>query len=575
MSRRLLTLVALFGVVAAACTSGGARPPATAPPSASPGATTGAGLETLPESDPMVKVACGLPDEWLIRIARGYRSDRSAELQILPEEPNFVGAGLPHVGPWDYTSEVPMFFYGPGFIKPLGVVDQNATSADIAPTWARLLGFDAFEAPDGEPITDVLVPPEERSGPPKLIVTVIWDGAGRSVLREWEGHAPNLERLVSHGAWIERAQVGSSPTSSAQIHATIGTGAFPRTHGIVGHSMRIDGRIVNPWAWGARHFLVPTLADSYDLEMGNEPLVGMLGTVAIQLGLIGHGSMLEGADQDLVVLRESPQALTLGAEGVRWNLEEPLTNWFRYPAYANGLRPELADLFPEYDRLDGVVDGAWRGHVLDEDVIQGGFKTPARIPYQTNLIEAVIEREGFGRDDVPDLLFVNYTLIDQIGHIFTLNSEEMRDSIETQDRFLPVLIAALNRLVGEGEWALLITADHGATPDPLVSGAFQISAERLHQGIQEAFDGDGDDVPVAEQVKQTEIFLNTAELEEHGFTLDDVARHVMGLTQEELAIPDVSRISDPGARVFEAAFPASIIPGLPCLPEELRAPPAT
>lgn len=557
-------------MVAASCTGEPPDPNGGSPtlPSSAPSPS----VDLLPADDPMARVACGLPEPWVNRIARGYRADRSAELQILPEEFSYVGAGLPHVGPWAFTSEVPMFFYGPGHIKPLGVVNRRATSADIAPTWARLLGFDGFQTPDGEAITDVLVPAEERGGPPKLIVTVIWDGAGRNVLEEWPEAWGELDRLRSQGAWIDRAEVGSSPTSSAQIHATLGTGTFPRTHGIVGHSLRVDGAIVSPWKEGAKYFLRPTLADVYDEAMGNEPKVAILGTVAIQLGLIGHGSQWPGGDRDLVVLREAKNAATLGAEGVAWNLAEPYTEWYEFPSYANDL-PPLSGYFPEYDRLDGSVDGAWRGHALDDEVIQGGFQTPARIPYQTELIETVIDREGLGADDVPDLLFINYKLIDQIGHIFSMNSDEMRDSLQTQDAYLPALVDALDRLVGEGEWAMVMTADHGSSPAPEISGGFQISAEKLHKAIQETFDLDGDDVPVVGQVKQTEIFLNVGELEEQGHTIADVAERVMELTQQELTIPDVSIVSDPEATVFRAAFPADILPRLPCVSAELRGTP--
>lgn len=514
-------------------------------------------------SGPMARVACGLPRPWLLRMQRGYRPDRSAEIQVVPQRPNFIGAGLPHVGPWDYTSHVPLFWYGPGYIKPIGSVPRPVTSADIAPTQARLLDFD-FPAPDGEPMREGLVPAEDRTSPPRLIVFVNWDGAGRNVLAEWPESWRNLRRLRPRGAWYENAFVGSSPTSSAQIHGTFGTGAFPRSHGLVGHSMRVEGDIVSPWKTGPDLLRKPTLADLYDVEMDNRPLVGALGTVAIQLGMLGHGTQWEGGDRDLVVLREPGRAETLGAEGPAWNLPEHLEGLYRFPRYANDL-PPLSSYHRQVDTADGRRDGKWRGHDFGEEMLMGGFQTPARIPYQSRLIEEVIERERFGADDVPDLLFVNFKLIDQIGHMFSLNSREMKDSVRAQDRYLPVLIDFLDEHVGEGRWVLTVTADHGSTPDPDVSGAFRISAQRLHAAIQEAFDGDQDEVAVVDQVKPTEIFINVKELEEHGGTLTQVSRHIMGLTQQETAIPG-EPVPAPSNRVFQAAFPASTLRSLPCLP---------
>jgi len=544
----------------AACT--GSRAVTSAPP----GPSRTAGPTLLRPNDPLVELVCNLPPRWVRRIARGYHPERSGEIQILPKAPNFVGDGLPHVGPWDYTSRVPMLWYGPGFIKPLGVVEQHATSADIAPTWARLLETD-FPAPQGRPITDVLVPPDERRGPPRLIVTLVWDGAGRNVLDQWPDEWPNLRSLIPQGAWIEDAEVGSSPTSSAQIHATIGTGAFPETHGVVGHSLRVDGRIVSPWARGPSILLRPTLSDLYAEAVDDRAVTGMLGTVAIQLGMLGQGAAWRGNERALAVLREAPNAETLGAEGPAWNLSDLLRQWYRFPGYANDL-PALATYFAELDAGDGATDGRWRGHALGDEVIEGGFQSPARIPYQTRLVEEIIAREGFGTDDVPDLLCLNYKVIDQVGHIFSMNSPEMRDTLRTQDEYLPVLIDVLNREVGEGRWAMLVTADHGSTPDPQVSGAFQISAGKLALAIDDTF-GSGDGTSVVEKVKQTELFIDREALATAGASLREVADFVMTLTQSDLASEGVSFVTDPSASVFEAAFPSDILPSLPCAVEDV------
>ena len=55
---------------------------------------------------------------------------------------------------------------------------------------------------------------------------------------------------MSQGTDFVHATVGSSPTSTAQDHATIGTGAFPDHHGIVGHHFRVGGKLTSPWANG-------------------------------------------------------------------------------------------------------------------------------------------------------------------------------------------------------------------------------------------------------------------------------------------------------------------------------------
>ena len=551
-------------LLAIACNGDGGRvqeEPETTPPASNGGsqaAPTGFAQET----------ACGLPGQWLLRIWHGYSPERSADIQILPRVPNFVGSGLPHVGPWDFTSDVPMFWYGPGYIKPVGPVQEPVTSADIVGTLDHLLDS-SFEPADGEPMLDGLVPAEERPEPPALAIVMIWDGAGRNVLEQWPDAWPYLESLRSRGAWYEHAEVGSSPTSSAQIHATIGTGAFPRNHGVVGHSIRIDGQLVSPWKNGGRELLLETFADHYDLEHGNEPVVGESGTVPIQLGMMSRGALVEGADKDIAVLRTPGNATTLGAEGVEWNIPEGFDQWYQYADYANEL-PLLSTYFDDVDldAGDGARDGMWHGHPFKEsDELLDGFHTPARVPYQTRLIEEMITREGFGADETPDLLFINYKLIDTLGHLYGIEDPTMRDAVAAQDESLSELVGFLDEKVGQGRWVMLVTADHGSLMSAEATGAFQISAEELHSAIAERFDTDGDEVPVIEQVKQTEIFMNVAELEEQGHTLEDVSRFITGIRQRDVPIPGLT-VPSPNAKVFQAAFPARALVDLPCLPAE-------
>lgn len=569
-SRQLAPLVLAVSMLAAACTSVGTAERSGTPEASRTGpgpSGTGNGIPTKGSPVPAVEprsleaLACSLPHEWLLRTWRGYRPDRSAEIQILPIEPNYVGSGLPHVGPWPYAQDVPMFWYGPGLVAPAGVVDRPVTLAGIAPTQAAMLDF-PFRAADGSPMTEALLP---DAGPPRLLITMIWDAAGLNVLERWSEDWPYLRSLIPDGTWYERATVGSSPTSTAQTHATIGTGAFPDHHGIVAHRLRIGGGLTTPWAQGPAYLVAPTLADLYDRAMGNRPVVGELGTVSIHLGMLGHGSMWGGGDRDIAAVREVVGAETLGAEGFEWNLTPALEPYYRLPGYLNDV-PGFEEDVRAVDAQDGRIDDRWRGNSFDQ--LLSGFDTPARIPYQTRVLEEMVKREGFGRDDVPDLLFVNYKMIDYISHVWTVNSPEMKDAVRAQDESLKELVDFLNREVGEGQWALVLTADHGSIPDPEVSGAFQISSTPIVSGINSTFDHDGDQTRIVELVQPTQIFVNTDELRQNGYTLADVSEWIMGLTQADAAAPGVA--VDPATAdepVFQAAFPSEIMRKLPCLPE--------
>ena len=159
--------------------------------------------------------------------------------------------------------------------------------------------------------------------------------------------------------------------------------------------------------------------------------------MSIHLGMLGHGSMWGGGDQDVAVIRELVGAETLGAEGFEWNLTPALQPYYRFPDYLDEVGGFERDV-REVDAADGQIDGRWREN--DIQTLLGGFDTPARIPYQTRVLTELIEREGFGADDVPDLLFVNFKMIDYISHVWTVNSPEMQDAVRAQDEQLEVLV---------------------------------------------------------------------------------------------------------------------------------------
>lgn len=377
LRHRSVALLAALIVLATACTQDAAQAPdpTASPPAGSPTAESTVSDDPVatPElaTGSLAELACSLPHEWLLRTWRGHRADRGAELQILPIEPNFVGSGLPHVGPWSYAQDVPMFWYGPDHIAPVGVVNRPVTLAGIAPTQGELLGF-PFPTPDGSPMREAIAGNDSL---PKLIVTIVWDAAGDNVLDRWPNDWPYLESLIPQGAWYERASLGSTPTSTAQIHATIGTGTFPDDHGIVGHRMRVGGQLTTPWRDGPAYLIDPTLADLYDTAMGNEPVVGELGTVAIHLGMLGHGSMWGGGDQDIAALREVVGAETLGAEGFEWNLTPVLQPYYRFPDYLNDV-PGFEQDVRIVDAADGMIDGRWRTNDMAPSC-QGSTRLPA------------------------------------------------------------------------------------------------------------------------------------------------------------------------------------------------------
>jgi hypothetical protein len=556
MRRRRLAALLCLSIVTGACSS-----------EAAPGAPTPAGPASRSPNSPALRTgpfvdqACSLREELLLRVWRGYRPDRSGDIQLLAQEPNYVGGGFSHSGPWDHLQEVPMFLYGPGFVEP-GRYRRPVTLADVAPTQGELVKF-PFAAPDGRPMREALVPSAERE-PPRLVVTLVWDSAGIDVLGAWPDEWPYLASLLPKGAWYPRATVGASPSNTPTGHATLGTGGFPRSNGFIDEFVRQHGEMVKPNVNGPALLLLPTFADLYDAAMDNEPIVGGIVSLAAHAMMMSHGSLWSGGDRDIAVMREVEDAPTGGAETVRWNLTRSMAPYYELPPYANRLG-SIDSFVQGLDREDGRLDGRWR----DNDIasLLGGFNTPARTPFQTRLIKEVIQREGFGADRVPDLLYLNYKAIDVVGHLVAAEGIEMSDAVRYQDEALRDLVGLLNREVGKGEWVILLTADHGTQRDPARTGAFTVNVGTIEAALTARFDDDDDDTPVLQYVRHTQIWLDRRELAENGYTLAEVATFLGGLTKAQLL--GGGQTIPPGQeddRVFEAVFPSEILDRLPCLP---------
>jgi hypothetical protein len=558
---RRVTAVVGFALLAAACTSDAA--PVTEPSATeSGGPSQGTVAITVEPPTPglLERAACSLPHEQLLRVWRGTDPERSGQIVFVPDEPNFVGTNFPHSGPWDYLQDVPLFWYGPGIVPAVGRVDRPVTVADVAPTQAELLGFD-FEALDGSALPEI----PGRALPPPLIVTLVWDAGGDSVLDSFPNDWPVLASLIDDGVWYEHATVGSSPSITPATHATLGTGAFPMRTGQTDAEFRLGDELVRAGELGPVLLMEPTLADLYDRAMGNEPLVGALVSVTWHLNMASHGSLWGGGDQDLAVLRVPTAAENEGAEGTTWNLQGRYQPFYDFPTYVNDL-PELSAYTEAVDRGDGALDGRWLDNSIEE--FEQGWATPARIPYQSRMIEEVIEREDFGDDDVPDLLFINFKAIDHVSHFWGADSPEMQDTLRTQDADLGRFVDFLDREVGRGRWALVLTADHGAQYDPANSGAFQVPPPELERDLNAAFPS-VTDTSVFEAVRTSQIYVNEPPMRQSGYSLEQIASFVLNYSKGEghvdgpEAVPESER-DDP---IFAAAFPISILPNLGCLPE--------
>lgn len=456
--------------------------------------------------------ACDIDVAILERMWNGYVPNRSGDMISVEHMPNQYSTR--HSSPWPYHQNVPLVLYGPGFIRSGRAVDRSVTLADLAPTYAKLLGFDEFPQRDGRVLQEALKPERKRNGVPKLIFTLVWDGGGDNVLERWPDDWPELAAFRGRGTEYTEATVGSTPSITPAIHATIGTGSFPHTHGITDTRMRVKGKMIDPWEHTSPERLrSKTLGDLWDAANGNLPLVGMMARDAWHLGMLGHGAYLPEGDLDHAVMDE------LG--GVEFRTNE---DYYSLPEYLLGLEG-LDDAIAEVDQRDGESDAQWLGNPLDASEGQIRF-TPAWSIFQTEKMVELLDNEGYGTDDVPDLFYANYKAIDLAGHFWNMVDPEVQENLRETDAQLPLIVEALDRLVGPDSYVLALTADHGMTPTAEVSGGWDIETRDMSADIEKRFDHVTPDEPLIQSNRGYQIMLDRKEMERNDVTAAEVAEFV-------------------------------------------------
>lgn len=512
-----------------------------------------------PSEGAYLERACNIPPEWARRVARGYvpGGPRDSDIVIIPTPPGYVGGfeSTSHSGPYNYLQHVPLIFYGPGFIEAQGEVtpDGETTLADVAPTYAEMMDFD-FPKRQGRPLSGLLTETEDT---PNLIVSVVIDGGGWNVYKTWPKSYPFMKGLIEQGASVSNATVGSSPSVTPSTHTTLSTSAFPDRHGVTGIVVRKNnGSFVGGFTKeldyaGSRTdpavtLELTTLADEWDKSRDNDPQIATVSFGNYTAGMIGHGAALAGGDKDIAAFEEDKV----------WATD---SRYYSLPPYLNTELPGPEELVEKTDLLDGQSDDLWRGHA-----IAPLDATPAFAPYVNQAIEAIVAREQMGADELTDLFYINYKSPDMAGHQWNMINPEQEDVLRSVDDALRDLVDFLDAEVGNDEYVLLITADHGQTP--LEAGGWAVDKAEIIEDVNETFDETSNGVGLIERTSPTVMFVKESELKANDVSPEELASYLTDYSiKENVGKRDGDEIPQDFAdrandAVFSAAYPGGRIP---------------
>jgi hypothetical protein len=352
-------------------------------------------------------------------------------------------------------------------------------------------------------------PSPAAASPPALVVILVVDQMRADYVDRFAGEwTAGLKRLVRDGAWFSRAEYPYLATVTCPGHATIASGAFPRTHGVV----------QNAWWDRESRKQVSCTADPRAMDIGyGVPVTG--GDSPFRLEIPTLTDRLRAArDAHVVSLSLKDRSAVMlaghGADAVTWFTESP-DGWMtssvysteRVPAVQKFLdaNPMTADYGKTWTRLlpaaryHGRDDGlgetpptGWTatfphrlsgtGPHADGSFVAQWERSPFADAYLGRFAAALAESLQLGRHHGTDVLAVSFSTPDLVGHAFGPRSQEVEDEYAQLDRTIGDLLGRLDALVGTGTYVVALSADHGVAEMPEQQRAAGKDAGRLNSG---------------------------------------------------------------------------------------------
>lgn len=391
---------------------------------------------------------------------------------------------------------------------------------------------------------------------PKLVVGVVVDQMRYDYLtRFWDDYSNDgFKRLIGEGFNCENNHFNYSPTSTGPGHASVYTGTTPAVHGIIG----------NDWYDKELKSMVYCVGDEHYNSLGTDSSAGNMSPHRLVSTTITDQLRLHTQLNSKVIgvsVKDRGAVLPAGhmANAAYWFEGKKDGNWISSSYYMDEL-PKWVKQFnkkktvkqykKDWTLLNPIED--YQESVIDDNNFEGKFKgeTKSTFPHKftelwdangaydiikssaygnsivTDFSIAALENEGLGKGTYTDFLTVSYSSTDYVGHMFGVDSKEVQDTYVRLDLELAKLLKTLDEQVGEGNYSLFLTADHGAVQVPAYLQSVKVPAGLVNSSDIKAQINDyvlnryGPDL--IENISNNQVFLDRAKVDEMGYDLQSV-----------------------------------------------------
>jgi predicted AlkP superfamily pyrophosphatase or phosphodiesterase len=331
---------------------------------------------------------------------------------------------------------------------------------------------------------------------PKLVVGIVVDQMRYDYLTRFYNHygEGGFKRMITQGFNCKNNHFNYAPTSTGPGHTSVYTGATPATHGVIGNNWYdkdIDesvycagddtyesvGSTDDAGKMSPHRMTVSTVSDELRLHTqmrGKTIAIAIKDRGAVLPG--GHTAnaayWFNGGDvgkwiTSTYYMDELPSWVSnFNSSGKvqsykkSWNTIKSIDSYKESGPdnnnYEGLFKGETSPTFPH--STTGLLD-----KTKDFGLISG---TPYGNSLTTDFALEALEKEGLGTDADTDFLAISYSSTDYVGHKYGVNSKEVQDTYLRLDADLERLFNTLDEKVGEGEYTVFLSADHGAGDVP-------------------------------------------------------------------------------------------------------------